>query len=74
MFITREALESAGLKVNLDDNGLSIEGSMPLPPEATRNVHKIAKQLAYTPQEHDELMSYVASVTIWRVLKGITSV
>ena len=74
MFITNEALESSGLKVNLDDNGLSIEGSMPLPPEVSRNVHKIAKMLTYTPLEHDELMSYVANVTIWRVLRGITSV
>lgn len=74
MFITREALESAKLAVILDDNGLSIEGQEQLPQEAVRNVHKIAKQLAYTPLEHDELMNYVASVTIWRVLKGITSV
>lgn len=74
MFITREALESSKLVVNLDDNGLSIEGTEQLPPEAKRNVHKIATQLAYTPLEHDELMSYVANVTIWRVLRGITSV
>ena len=74
MYITRQALENAQLEVNLDDAGLSIQGREPLPPEATRNVDKIAKQLAYTPQEHDALMDYVVSVTVWRVLKSITSI
>ena len=74
MFITNEALEVARLTVSLDEHGLSIEGQEQLPDEATNHVHKIAKQLAYTAQEHDELMSYVASVTIWRVLQSITSI
>ena len=74
MFITNEALEAAQLKVSYDEHGLSIEGQIALPQEAIRNVQKIAKQLAYTPIESDELMSYVANVTIWRVLKGLTSI
>ena len=74
MFITHQAIENAQLVITLDDNGLSIQGQEPMPKEAQRNVHKIAQQLGYTPLEHDELMSYVAHVTIWRTLKGITSI
>lgn len=74
MFITRIALEDAQLEVTLDEHGLSVQGSKPMPEQVRKNCKHIVSQLGYTPQEHDELINYVANVTVWRTLKGITSI
>ena len=70
MFITRHALANAGLEVNLDENGLSIQGTEPLPQGMRKHVKAIGIAMNFDPIDHDELMDHIVNVGVWKALRG----
>jgi hypothetical protein len=70
MFITRHALRDAGLDVQLNKQGLSIQGNAQMPEEVMEHVHAITNLMQFTPMDGDRLVEHVASVGIWTALRN----
>lgn len=73
MFITNQSFSRAKIEVSLDEHGLCLQGSEPMPKRVLNALHEVANDLGYTPQEHDKLISYAGDMTLWRVLQSITT-
>jgi hypothetical protein len=70
MFITRHALADAGLEVTLTKQGLSIQGTGPIPEEVREHVTDIGAIMHFDPIDHDRLLEHIIGVGVWKALKG----
>lgn len=70
MFITRQALENAGLEVTLNKHGLAITGNEPMPDEVRQHIDAIGMLMQFSPMDHDRLGEHIASVGIWTALRN----
>lgn len=70
MFISRHALRDAGLEIQLNKQGLSIQGNTPMPEEVREHIDAVSNLMQFTPMDHDRLTEHVASVGIWAALRN----
>lgn len=74
MYITRKALEQAGIEVHLNEDGLSIAGQEPVTMKLIRALKQITDELEYSPDEADRLTQHVTDVPLLRKLTQIRSI
>lgn len=69
MYISRKALKLAGLDVNLDKSGLSIQGQVEFPESVKDAIGHITKSMEFTPYDEDRLINHVGNTSVWNALR-----
>lgn len=81
MFLDKASMESAGLHVEIrDEHGnkyedfrtISVQGTRDLSHKGQAAFTRVSEELGLTARDHDDAISYMINLTVWRTLKQLS--